>query len=190
MEKTASDRYVFIDTETGGTIPDKHSLLSIALVIWDKNQGILDSKEWYIKCKEYIVTAQAKRINKFDMFEHEKKALPGKVVINEMLEFVYKYFDENVAIPLVGHNVQFDINFLKKFMSSENRSFNQYFSHRSIDTYSVYKMLVIAEKIESNINSSSEAFSHFQIDVKNRHNALEDCMATVELFDKLLEIVQ
>lgn len=39
MINKAFNRYVFIDTETGGTIPQKHSLLQIGLVIWDYNDG-------------------------------------------------------------------------------------------------------------------------------------------------------
>ncbi len=29
------DKLLFIDTETGGLDPDKHSLLSIAMVVWE-----------------------------------------------------------------------------------------------------------------------------------------------------------
>lgn len=189
MVNKAENRYVFIDTETGGIIPEKHNLLSIGLVVWDKNCGIIDSKEWFVKSTEYIVTEKAKEINKFNLEEHQKKSLPGKFVINEILEFVYQYFDKNIAIPLIGHNVQFDINFLKYFMKCENRSFNKHFSHRSIDTYSIFKVLSIVGKIERNIDSSAEAFSYFGIKVSNRHSALGDCLATVELFEKLLKLL-
>ena len=41
------DRLLFIDTETGGLDPQKHSLLSLALVVWEKRE-ILDSKEFLI----------------------------------------------------------------------------------------------------------------------------------------------
>lgn len=44
-------------------------------------------------------------------------------------------------------------------MKKENRSYNEYFSHRSIDTYSIYKMLILGDIIEKNIESSAEAFS-------------------------------
>ena len=35
MKNYSDKRYVFIDTETGGIIPGKHSLLSIGIVIWE-----------------------------------------------------------------------------------------------------------------------------------------------------------
>ncbi len=157
--KKTENRFVFIDTETGGIIPEKHSLLSIGLVVWDKTQGIIGTKEFFIKNEEYIVTAESKKINKFNIEEHEQKAKPGKIVIKEMLNFLFLYFKKDERIILVGHNVQFDINFLKQFMKKENRSYNEYFSHRSIDTYSIYKMLILGDIIEKNIESSAEAFS-------------------------------
>ena len=47
MKNYSDKRYVFIDTETGGIIPGKHSLLSIGIVIWEKDYGIIDKKEFY-----------------------------------------------------------------------------------------------------------------------------------------------
>ena len=65
MNSIANNRYVFVDTETGGLIPTKHSLLSVGLVVWDKSLGIVDQKEVFIKSKRYV-TEKAKSINKFD----------------------------------------------------------------------------------------------------------------------------
>lgn len=185
----AEDRYVFIDTETGGTIPEKHSLLSVGCVIWDKNIGIIDEREFFIAHNRFIVTKKAQEINKFNRKEHMKKAEQPQEVIDSILNFLYKYFDENMAIPVIGHNIQFDINFLKAFFRKNNRSFNQYFSHRSIDTYSVFKTLVLAGIIEANIDSSSEAFKYFGIKVDNRHSAIGDCFATVQLFEALIQLI-
>jgi len=190
MKNKAYKRFVFIDTETGGIIPKKHSLLSIGLAVWDKDIGILDQTEFYIYSKRYFITQKAKEINKFNRAEHNLIAKEPKVVINDMLNFLYKYFDKDYAIPLIGHNVQFDINFLKVLFENNSRSFNQYFSHRVIDTYSVYKTLEISNRINGIINSSSDAFKYFGIKVNNRHNALADCIATVELYEKLIKLIQ
>lgn len=189
MINKAEDRFVFIDTETGGTIPEKHSLLSIGCVIWDKSIGIIDKKEFFIAHNRFIITKKAQEINKFNRKEQLQKAEKPQEVIESILEFLYEYFDKKVAIPIIGHNIQFDINFLKVFFRKNNRSFNQYFSHRSIDTYSVFKTLVLAGVIETNIDSSSEAFKYFGIKVDNRHSAIGDCIATVQLFEKLIQLI-
>ena len=114
MNNIANERFVFIDTETGGVIPTKHSLLSVGLVIWEKSLGIIDKKEIFIKSKRYVVTEKAKSLNKFNREAHNKVAIEPTEAISEILNFTRKYFDENTAIPIVGHNVQFDVNFLKQ----------------------------------------------------------------------------
>lgn len=189
MKNYSDKRYVFIDTETGGTIPGKHSLLSIGIVIWEKDCGIIDKKEFYIKHSSYVITKEAQKINKFDRKIHETIADTPKVIIENLINFISQYFPNDIFFPLAGHNIQFDINFLKEFFSENNRSFYQYFSHRAIDTYSIYKALVLSNKINNNLNSSHDAFAYFNISVANRHNALEDCLATVELFEKMLKLI-
>lgn len=190
MINKAENRFVFIDTETGGTDPQKHSLLSIGVVVWEKDNGIISQKEFFVKSKQYVVTREAQGINKFDIETHEKFAQEPKIVINELITFLYNYFPENAAFPLVGHNVQFDINFLKEFFKKNGRSFNSYFAHRSIDTYSIFKAMTIAGLIDKNLNSSADAFRYFNIKVQRRHSALYDSIATVELFEKLLSLLK
>lgn len=190
MKDISDNRFVFIDTETGGTIPEKHSLLSIGLVVWDSLNGKLAEKELFVKNNAYIVTKEAKKINKFDEAFHNTIAESPEIVIKNMLSFLRIYFPENVFIPLAGHNVNFDINFLKVLFKRQNRSYNKYFSHRTIDTYSVYKTLILSGLIDKNLNSSHDAFSYFDIKVAERHNALSDCMATVELYEKMLMLIK
>lgn len=190
MINKAENRFVFIDTETGGIDPQKHSLLSIGVVVWDKDIGIISQKEFFVKSKQYIVTRKAQGINKFDIEAHNKIAQDSIIVINELISFLRNYFPENTAFPVVGHNIQFDINFLKEFFKKNGRSFNNYFAHRSIDTYSIFKAMTIAGIIDKSLNSSSDAFSYFNIKVQQRHSALYDCIATVELFENLLSLLK
>ena len=189
MKNKAYNRFAFIDTETGGTIPTKHTLLSIGIVIWDQEQGVLDQKEFFIKSSRYVVTKEAQRINKFNKLEHNRIAQDPKHVIDELLSFLYCYFPTNSYIPIAGQNVQFDVNFLKVFFKKNGRSFNQYFSHRIMDMYSVYKTLILGGVIPINLDSSAEVFSYFKIKVSKRHDALSDCIATVELYEKMLDLI-
>lgn len=190
MINKTENNYIFIDTETGGVDPNKHSLLSIGICVWNMEDGIVDKKEIYVKSSNYIVTKHAKTMNKFIEEEHNLNAIEQKLVIKELIAFCRKYIPEPYAIPIIGHNIQFDVSFLKVLFKSNNKSFNQYFSHRYIDTYSVFKTYVLAGIIKEEIDSSSDAFSYFGIKVKGRHSALGDCVATVELYEKLIELIK
>lgn len=178
---------VFIDTETGGIDPEKHSLLSIAFVVWKSGEGVIDSKELFIKSQEYSFTKEAQNINKFDKEKHENKALEPKEVITQIELFLSKYYPDLKEIELAGHNTQFDVAFLRFFLKQNNRSFNQLFSHRIVDTYSILKLLTDAALIPNGINSSAKAFSFYKIKVKNRHSALGDAIATANLYAKIVE---
>lgn len=189
MKNNIGEKLLFIDTETGGIDSNKHSLLSIGLVVWDSSRSIIDSTEIFIKHKNYIVTATASKINKFEKSEHEKKAMYSKKAIEQMIYFCRNYFDDNLLIPLAGHNTQFDVNFLKVFLKKNGRSFDQIFSHRIIDTYSLLRSLYYSGKISDDISSSAQAFNYFNIKVNNRHSAEGDAIATAQLFSHLLSIL-
>ncbi len=68
------DRLLFIDTETGGLNPDKHSLLSLAMVVWE-DMEIIDSQELLINDGKLSVTEEALSINKIDIEKHKQSAI-------------------------------------------------------------------------------------------------------------------
>lgn len=190
MKDRTYDRLLFIDTETGGIDVQKHSLLSIGFVVWDRENGIIDKREYYVKQEKYIATKEAKKINKFNKEEHQEKAIDGKEIIADMLDFFHRYFSSDTLIPLAGHNTQFDVGFIKKFLIDNGRSFNSIFSHRIIDTYSIMKFLEYAQILDTDISSSAQALNYFEIDIYNRHTALADAEATVKLFECMLKTIK
>jgi DNA polymerase-3 subunit epsilon len=68
------DRLLFIDTETGGLDPNKHSLLSLAMVIWE-DMEIIDSQEILINDGILSATKEALSINKIDLEKHKQSAI-------------------------------------------------------------------------------------------------------------------
>lgn len=187
MLEEVKSRLLFVDTETGGTDPQKHSLLSIGLAVWDESVGVIDSCELFLKNENYVITNTAKKINKFDKHLHEQNAQDGKSVIHSIKKLIKKHFPKDTAVTLAGHNVQFDIGFLKKLYSAEGVSFSKSFSHRAIDTYSILRYLFYTGRITDDISSSAKAFGYYKIKVSHRHSALGDVLATTELFDKMIK---
>ena len=181
---------IFVDTETGGTNPDKHSLLSVGLVAWDRTNGIIDKREVFLKSDTYSFTQKAVEINKFDRAEHDAIAVPHDYAVNMIRDFCVKNTGANKDIQIAGHNIQFDVAFLKKLFKEQNRSFSSLFSHRMIDTFSILKYLNDAGKISINPLSSANAFKLFDIKVKKRHSALGDAVATAHLYEALIKLIE
>ena len=183
------DKLLFIDTETGGLNPDKHSLLSLAMVVW-QNKELIDSQEILIKDGQLSVTEEALSINKIDIENHKKLALPSSQAFERCIKFISQHFPDQKQITLAGHNVHFDVAFLKVFFSQNNTRFSTYFSHRIIDTSSILYYLHLAGHLKEKAISSDEAFALFNIQVDGRHTALGDAVATAELFNKLLDLTK
>jgi DNA polymerase-3 subunit epsilon len=181
------DKILFIDTETGGLDPKNHSLLSVGLVLW-RECKIFDIQEVFVNDGKLNATREALEINGIDLDQHRKTSVaPGKA-IRQMIQFMKRNFDTSELITLAGHNVGFDISFVRFLFESQNYRFADYFSHRSIDTSSILHYLYFTGKLESKIVSSTDAFKHFGIEVAGRHTALGDAIATAELFTKLIEL--
>jgi DNA polymerase-3 subunit epsilon len=181
------NKILFVDTETGGINPDKDSLLSIGLVLWEDG-SIKDSKEIFIKHEEYFIVDRAKRINRIEIDFLNKYGINELDAISEVMDFCKKHFKNNDKVTLAGHNITFDVGFLKKLFYRNKVKFGMLFSHRYIDTATILKYLYIAGKINVNISSSDAAFKHFNIKVDKRHSALNDAIATAELFTNLLDV--
>lgn len=183
------DRLLFIDTETGGLNPDKHSLLSLAMVVWE-DMEIIDSQELLINDGQLSVTEEALSINKIDIGKHKKSAISSSQAIEKIFLFIGKHFPQQRKITIAGHNVQFDLSFLKILFSQNKKDFSKFFSHRIIDTSSILHYLYLAGHIKQRAISSDEAFELFEIKVEGRHTALGDAVATAKLFNKLLYLTK
>jgi DNA polymerase III subunit epsilon len=183
------DRLLFIDTETGGLDPDKHSLLSLAMVIWE-DMEIIDSHEILINDGILSVTKEALSVNRIDIEKHKQSAVSSAQAMDQIIIFIGKHFPGKGKITLAGHNVHFDAGFLRSFFSANNKDFSEFFSHRVIDTSSILHYLYLAGRIKQRAISSDEAFYLFEIKVEGRHTAIGDAIATAQLFTRLLLLIK
>ena len=183
------NRLMFIDTETGGINPQKHSLLSIGIVIWDSLIGEIFSAEYFLKHERYVVTKTALNINHFLEERHNDEAIEPLEAVKKICSLKEKFFEEYPSIPLAGHNTQFDSQFLKRLFESCGRSYEKTFSHRLVDTYSILKFMSDSKIIQEDVQSSAKAFKYFNINVDGRHTAIGDARATMELYEKLIKLV-
>ncbi len=184
--------YLFLDTETGGLDPERHSLLSIGLVVGDEGE-VRHSLEILLKHDTYVVDGPALRVNRIDLAAHHQRALEAPVAFSVLDVFLTQYFPcKHEPIVLVGHNVAFDRAFLKRFWEARGQAFEPRFSHRLVDTHALAAGLRDAGRLRVEDLSSDALFAHFGIDVPSdqRHTALGDALATFQLYWKLVELAR
>jgi len=176
-------KLLFVDTETGGLDPQKHSLLTAAFAVWEDG-FIIDTLEVKIAHEEYVVTPKAMEINQIDLREPRGDSYSFESAMR-IKTFIAAHFGEDKP-TLVGQNVGFDIGFLKELFIPY--MYEIVFSHRSIDTASVMRFLQTSGLTALQGSGLDDAIKHYNIQLseEDRHTSLGDVLATVEVYNMLL----
>lgn len=182
-------KLLFTDVETGGVLPEKHSLLQVGMAVAEDG-NIRDTMKFYVKSDVYHVTAEALSINKLDLTSEQfQNGCNNQDGCINIINFIQKNFVNEKPI-LVGHNVNFDKNFLTRFFINNDMNLEKYISYRMIDTMSLIRALIDIGKMPPTAASSKGAFDYFNIKVEKLHDALDDTLATVELYQKLTALMK
>jgi DNA polymerase III subunit epsilon len=175
---------IAIDVETSGTDPYAHQLLAASLVPIGS-----DAPPFSFFVRPAVVTWSPAGRQYFGLYESAWNELAKRP--DEAMRDLGAYLQDSFSsaeLFLVGHNVGFDISFLKQI--SRGQPFPR-LSHRAIDTHTILRLLSWMGRIPESACSSSGAFSYFGIEppAGDRHTALGDACATRDLFLRLAEML-
>jgi DNA polymerase III epsilon subunit-like protein len=184
---------LILDTETGGIDPNTDSILTIALL---KYEEVLTNPPTEIGIKPYgkKIKKSAILYNNINKDLNNIKFLSKEEVGKFIINFLENKFDyTSNKITLLGHNVGFDINFIKILFKELDIDFYKYFSYRSIDTASILMFLYDAGKIETPVFSLKDAYSLHQGKNNNlfsSHQAFGDVFMTYYLYKSLKSYIE
>lgn len=186
-----ANELLFIDTETGGLDHSQDALLSVGLVHW-RDGAILGQQEIWVQPEGLHVGTKALEVNRIDMAHHRKFAVSRREASERMYRLVRSWMpwsSEKQRVILAGHNVGFDINFVRPL-------FGGYWSklvlHRSVDTSTLLQFLAHTGRIPAGKEASlDQAVRLFGINIPDelRHTALADALGTAELYTRLVNLV-
>jgi DNA polymerase III epsilon subunit-like protein len=178
--------YIFFDTETSGRSPKNNELLQISAVTekTDFNVYITPTKK---------ISPLASAVNGLT-FRYGKLRLNNEPVstmtVAEALEAFLEYLAKENNVILVAHNASFDVNFLLesliKFPDLMNKS--QVTIKGFIDSLKISRRIFNKKEHPSLENHKLESLVKYIIDPHYKyqaHNALADCYALKDLFEKL-----
>lgn len=182
-----SKELIVIDVETTGDNPFVHDVLSVALVPviapWEPLVVHVrqDEPRW----------SEFGRQN-FKLFTQEWNQCA--VTPKEAMKGINEYLDRHLSgltATLVGHNVGFDLTFLRKLAGQGGCSGLDRVAHRTIDTHTLLYLCWLQGRIPDEARASEGAFAAFGIGVnkQERHTALADAMATKALFLRLVDML-
>lgn len=162
--------YVCLDLETTGLNPKVDKIIEIGAVKV-KNGEIVDTFQSFVNPGRLL---EERIIELTGICDRDLENAPS---IEEVLP-IFLEFSENLC--LLGHSVLFDYSFMKKAVVNFDKQ-NKY-EREGVDT------LKIARKYLASLESRklSSLCAYYKIEQK-AHRALEDAMATHELYLKLVE---
>lgn len=177
-----------IDVETTGPNPVVHDPLAIALVPLGNESGVPFVAN--VVTPGPVWTDYA--AENFKKFRDEWAA--SKRPAEQVAVALERYLSERLAggaATLIGHNVGFDMAFLRKLAALAGRTDIAGISHRAIDTHTLLYVGWLAGKLPESVLSSDGAFEylHIPFPAEKRHTALHDALATRELFLRLLDVL-
>ena len=182
--------FLVIDTETGGLSCDKNSILSIAGVIWEPRGEISKLFDFYIKEPVMNVEEKALKINKIDLKTVYNEGLTPFQAVGRIKKVLDARFGpDRRPIQLVGHNVAFDLGFIRRLYRLAEQDMSLDFRDRALDSCSILQFLMISGKIKGFRASADVLFESAGVKIaeKDRHTAFGDAWATAKSLDILLD---
>lgn len=199
--------YLIFDTETGGLGNDV-SLLTAYFGLFNRNFVQMEELELNLIPDNgiYRVQPRALEVNKIDLTELGRKAIPYKAAKTELYNFLQRCavrvgtfegmntIEEKKLIP-VGQNVHFDVNILQQTIISLG-SWEQFVSYRVLDTCVIARFLSETGKLLTPNGIGLGALAkQFGLDTKfenctygSPHEARYDTMITAQVLNRLMDI--
>ena len=156
---------VALDIETTGLDVERDAVTEVGLVKF-RGQEVISTWSSLVNPRRHI-PYKIQRLTGITP-EKVKDAPPISAILSRLTEFVGK-------APVVGHNIQFDLGFLR-----QERIFAQ---NEAIDTFELASILV-PEAPRYSLSVLAETLG---IETPNAHRALADATATMKLFLLLME---
>lgn len=171
---------LFLDTETGGLDPDRASLLTAGVVAY-RDGRIYPGLEVWFKSDYYTVSARALEINGLTIVGFHELAQEPEMAIRLLLHYKREYLGDE-PVRLAGHNVQFDMAFLRRAFDRSQVPWSDHFHHLAVDTASLSVLLMEVGLIPELGGSLDELCQHFEIYRTRPHRALSDALDAARLY--------
>ena len=176
---------IFLDTETGGLDPNRHSLLQVGM--YYPYGGL--SLEMLVKDPTGTILPEALAVNGIDIDDVIRDGLAPEQAVERIENFLSRahlahprsFEKRRKAFYMVGHNVAFDTAFVRRlFGQSTKWTPREFLYSRSIDTHSMLYLKGMPTSLDAALDSYG--ISTNQI----RHTALGDAKITAELYRRLV----
>ncbi len=162
-------KYAIVDIETTGGLARRDKITEIAIVIYDGHK-VIDTYQTLINPERSIPP-----------YISDMTGITDKMVADAPLfcEVAKDIVLKTEGAVFVAHNARFDYGFLREEFSRLGYSYTR----KQLCTVRLSKKMLP----ELRSHSLDSLIRHFALKVDNRHRALDDALATVEVFQRITQ---
>jgi DNA polymerase III alpha subunit (gram-positive type) len=136
-------KYIAFDCETTG-VNDNCNLLTVSFIVLDSELNEIDCLNISLKSNNgYHIYPEAMEVNKINIIKHHSNSIDLLDARRKLLTFLNKHKLQYSLIP-IGHNIQFDIKFIKNSGLLTDSEYSRFISYNSIDTISIAQFLKLS----------------------------------------------
>lgn len=187
--------FVLHDKETGGLDPKKSDVLTSYYAIVDENYKIVEELDLKLKPDSDrlpMADAGALKVNKIDLKAHMEN--PETITYSEakikIRDLLAKYREKGrwSNLRTLGYNVDFDLGFEYEHLLTKEE-WEKYVHYVTADPKRYVDFLKDCGWFPKDLGSLVSVVEFFGIPNRNAHNAKEDCLMTLEVYKKLIEMM-
>ena len=167
------DSILIIDVETTGLCPISRDIWEVALVSYQNRGGAVLNVKIKVNADACYWDLEALRISRTKGMDGERY-YEKQDAVYKIYSFVRSTYGREKPI-LAGHNVGFDISFLKKLFHPHPFDFVDY---HSIDTFSMAQAMTAAGLLPNGMDRLKDLAEYYGIKNINPHSALSDADTT------------
>lgn len=177
---------LFLDVESTGLSPDHHALVEIGVIAVIDGE-VKDARNFRLRPHEGAkIDPKAMDITGFTIQEINSFDNPISA-INDFIAWMDSF---DCKFRLAGHNIGFDKRFLYRTFCRHG-FYSSYITRFRSDYICTYEMAkkIGKKKLKTDSLKLGELCSHLGIELKKAHSASDDIQATLELYNKLSEML-
>jgi len=182
----------WMDTETTGTEPSKHAILTLDALVEVDGEVIDQVRLKGAPDPDQEVVKEALEVNglsREQILEFPSSTEMYKSLMSALNSHINRY-DSNDKFIVAGHNVKFDIAFLQElFARKSNKYFGAYFNYHTIDTMGMAQLLHYAGRVNLPNFKLETLAKIFDVPFV-AHDSLEDIKTTKAVSERMFEMLR
>jgi DNA polymerase III epsilon subunit-like protein len=192
----ADNFYLAFDSETGG-LETSADMLTLYMAIVDENFKVVEELDLKLKPdggRLPVAEAGALKVNGIDLHKH--LADPETITYSEAKEKIVgllkKYLKKKGRysnITPLGQNVDFDIKFLQHHVLCPDE-YSKYIHYGKMDTKMISDFFKACSWFPKDVGNLSSIAKHLNVALSNAHTARADTLACVEVYKKMVELME